>query len=221
MSEDTLAHTIDVVSAYVGNHSIRPEDVPAFIAATHAAVLALESPAAPEQPESADEEYTPAVTSRKSLANPDVIISMIDGKPYKTLRRHLSTNGLTPEQYRERYKLKPDYPMVAPSYSETRRSLANAIGLGRKAKDVASAVVDGAKALVGAGGSDEPENPKPAAKSKRTTGRTEAPPKKPRAPRAKAAKQQQAEEAELPRDELQEQTIDRPAEGHRSEQAPE
>ena len=57
---------------------------------------------------------------------------MIDGKPYKTLRRHLSTHGLTPEQYRERYNLKPDYPMVSPSYSETRRAMAKKIGLGRK-----------------------------------------------------------------------------------------
>jgi predicted transcriptional regulator len=73
------------------------------------------------------------VTARKSLANPDSIISMIDGKPYKTLRRHLSTNGKTPEEYRERYGLKADYPMVAASYSEARRAMAHKIGLGRKA----------------------------------------------------------------------------------------
>jgi predicted transcriptional regulator len=57
---------------------------------------------------------------------------MIDGKPYKTLRRHLATHGLTPEEYRERYGLKPDYPMVAESYSESRRAMAKKIGLGRK-----------------------------------------------------------------------------------------
>jgi len=57
---------------------------------------------------------------------------MIDGKPYKTLRRHLSGHGLTPEEYRERYGLKPDYPMVAESYSEARRAMAKKIGLGRK-----------------------------------------------------------------------------------------
>jgi predicted transcriptional regulator len=57
---------------------------------------------------------------------------MIDGKPYRTLRRHLSTNGLTPDEYRARYKLKPDYPMVAPAYSEQRRTMAKKIGLGRK-----------------------------------------------------------------------------------------
>jgi predicted transcriptional regulator len=78
--------------------------------------------------------FTPAVTARKSLASKDHIISMIDGKSYKTLRRHLSTHGLTPEQYRERYNLKPDYPMVAETYSEARRAMAQKIGLGRKGR---------------------------------------------------------------------------------------
>ena len=59
---------------------------------------------------------------------------MIDGKPYKTLRRHLSGHGLTPEQYRERYNLKSDYPMVSENYSEQRRAMAKKIGLGRKPK---------------------------------------------------------------------------------------
>ena len=59
---------------------------------------------------------------------------MIDGKPYRTLRRHLSTNGLTPDDYRQRYGLKADYPMVAASYSEARRAMAKTIGLGRKGK---------------------------------------------------------------------------------------
>ena len=86
--------------------------------------------AAPEA--EAPQDYTPAVSVRKSLASPDHIISMIDGKPYKTLRRHLSTNGLTPEEYRERYNLKADYPMVSQSYSESRRAMAKKIGLGRK-----------------------------------------------------------------------------------------
>lgn len=73
------------------------------------------------------------MTVRKSLASKDHIISLIDGKPYKTLRRHLSGHGLTPTQYRERYGLKADYPMVAETYSQTRRDMAKKIGLGRKA----------------------------------------------------------------------------------------
>ena len=63
---------------------------------------------------------------------------MIDGKRYKTLRRHLSTNGLTPEQYRERYNLKPDYPMVSENYSASRREMARKIGLGRKPRSAGS-----------------------------------------------------------------------------------
>jgi len=81
---------------------------------------------------------------------------MIDGKPYKTLRRHLSTNGLTPDEYRERYNLKSDYPMVAASYSESCRAMAHKIGLGRKAgaavaqagEAAADAVADAGAAVV-------------------------------------------------------------------------
>jgi predicted transcriptional regulator len=71
--------------------------------------------------EATAKEFTPAVTVRKSLASRDHIISMIDGKPYRALRRHLSGHGLTAEEYRKRYCLRPDYPMVAPAYSEARR----------------------------------------------------------------------------------------------------
>jgi predicted transcriptional regulator len=69
---------------------------------------------------------------------------MLDGKPYKTLRRHLSTNGLTPEQYRERFNLKSDYPMVAATYSEARRAMAKSIGLGRKAGTKIEKAAEGA-----------------------------------------------------------------------------
>jgi predicted transcriptional regulator len=98
----------------------------------HQAVKSLDAPAAPAAEAATAEEHIPAVSVRKSLASRDHIISMIDGKPYKTLRRHLSTNGLTPEEYRARYNLKADYPMVAESYSEARRAMAKTIGLGRK-----------------------------------------------------------------------------------------
>jgi predicted transcriptional regulator len=100
----------------------------------HATILELQGqPAASEvSAEVEAESYTPAVTPCKSLANRNYIISMIDGKQYKTLTRHLPTNGLTPSQYRERYGLKADYPMTAPAYSEQRRATAKEIGLGRK-----------------------------------------------------------------------------------------
>jgi predicted transcriptional regulator len=140
MSDDTYAPSsvelaTELTIAWLSNPNTRTsaDDVPEFLIKMHSSVSSLvsgtqEAAAPAEQPA----EYVGAVTARKSLANPDVIISMIDGKPYKTLRRHLATNGMTPEEYRERYNLKADYPMVAPTYSEARRAMANRIGLGRK-----------------------------------------------------------------------------------------
>ena len=114
------------------NTRVQAEEIPAFLRTMHEAVTSLQegstSAAITEQAAS----HEPAVTVRKSLSSRDHIISLIDGKPYKTLRRHLSGHDLTPEQYRERYNLKADYPIVAPAYSETRRDMAKKIGLGRK-----------------------------------------------------------------------------------------
>jgi predicted transcriptional regulator len=124
----------ELTAAWLANPNTRTnaDDVPAFLVSMHTAVLQLSGGSAPVEPEEPATTYEPAVTARKSLANPDVIISMIDGKPYKTLRRHLAGYGMTPEEYRARYNLKTDYPMVAPSYSEARRDMAKRIGLGRK-----------------------------------------------------------------------------------------
>ncbi|GHH25388.1 MucR family transcriptional regulator [Sphingomonas glacialis] len=135
---DRIALAAELTAAWLANPNTRPEAdaVPAFLASMHAALVKLDAPAeADRQSEARSEaEYPPATTARKSLASPDHIISMIDGKPYRTLRRHLSRNGLTPEEYRARYNLKSDYPMVAPAYSEVRRAMAKQIGLGRKTK---------------------------------------------------------------------------------------
>jgi len=125
----------ELTIAWLGNPNTRTdaEHVPAFLGTMHAAIVKLAGGTQADAPEAADtQEYAPAVTVRKSLASNDHIISMIDGKPYKTLRRHLATHGLTPEEYRARYNLKADYPMVAPTYSESRRAMAKKIGLGRK-----------------------------------------------------------------------------------------
>ncbi|SEM90357.1 transcriptional regulator, MucR family [Sphingomonas gellani] len=125
----------ELTIAWLGNPNTRTssEEVPAFLGKMHDTVSALlGSGGSTEQPAEQPTEYVPAVTARKSLASKDHIISMIDGKPYKTLRRHLATNGLTPAEYRDRYGLKPDYPMVAENYSESRRAMAKKIGLGRK-----------------------------------------------------------------------------------------
>ena len=127
----------------VPSNRVNAEDVPAFLRTMHATISELSSAptssgeavedSAPEQ------EFTPAVSVRKSLASKDHILSMIDGKPYKTLKRHLSGHGLTPEQYRERYNLKSDYPMVAETYSTARREMAHKIGLGSKGRQARAA----------------------------------------------------------------------------------
>lgn len=124
----------ELTAAWLANPNTRTnaDDVPAFLISMHAAVLQLSGGSTLADAEEPVQIYEPAVTARKSLASPDHIISMIDGKPYKTLRRHLTTHGMTPEEYRARYNLKADYPMVAPSYSEARRTMAKSIGLGRK-----------------------------------------------------------------------------------------
>ncbi|MEA1015273.1 MucR family transcriptional regulator [Sphingosinicella sp. LY1275] len=142
MSEENSLNAVDLATeltiAWLGNQNNRvvAEDVPAFLRAMHATVTELANAssatgAAGDVP-SAEQEFTPAVSVRRSLASKDHIISMIDGKPYKTLRRHLSTHGFTPEEYRQRYNLKPDYPMVAENYSAARREMAHKLGLGRK-----------------------------------------------------------------------------------------
>ena len=129
---DAVELATELTMAWLANPNTRTnaDDVPAFLQQMHAAVTALASPPAPE--EEPAQEYTGAVTARKSLASPDHIISMIDGKPYKTLKRHLATRGVTPAEYRERYGLKADYPMVAPAYAASRSEMAKRIGLGRK-----------------------------------------------------------------------------------------
>jgi predicted transcriptional regulator len=124
----------ELTIAWLSNPNTRAaaDDVPAFLQKMHDAVSGLATPETTEAAAAPQQEYVPATTVRKSLASKDHIISMVDGKPYKTLRRHLATHGLTPEQYRERYNLRADYPMVAENYSQARRDMAKKIGLGRK-----------------------------------------------------------------------------------------
>ena len=139
MSEDTVdTNTVELATeltiAWLSNPNTRAsgDDVPAFLHKMHEAVSNLSTAGQSAVAEEASAEHVPAVSVRKSLASKDHIISLIDGKPYKTLRRHLAGHGLTPDDYRQRYGLKPDYPMVAESYSEARRDMAKKIGLGRK-----------------------------------------------------------------------------------------
>ncbi|WP_395396408.1 MucR family transcriptional regulator [Novosphingobium sp. BL-8A] len=116
--------TVELLSAFVSKNAVSSDDLPALIESTRTA-LAGKASAQLEKTE-----FAPAVSLEESLASHDHILSMIDGKPYRTLKRHLANNGLTPEEYRARYNLPASYPMVSPSYSEQRRAFAKASGLG-------------------------------------------------------------------------------------------
>lgn len=129
--------TVQLLSAFVSNNTVSSDGLAELIKTTRAALT--EEAAAPA-PEPATD-YVPAVSVRKSLSSPDHILSLIDGKPYKTLKRHLATHGLTPDQYRDRYKLPKSYPLVAQSYSAARRAVAEKLGLGRKAAAASPAPV--------------------------------------------------------------------------------
>jgi len=133
-STDHVEFATALTIAWLGNqhNRVNADDVPAFLNSMYQTVVQLAGGDAAQEEEVATPTYEAKVTVRKSLASKDHILSMIDGKPYKTLRRHLATNGMTPVEYRERYGLKADYPMVAENYSESRRAMAKKIGLGRK-----------------------------------------------------------------------------------------
>lgn len=132
--QDLTELTVELLSAFVANNNVRSDDLPALIASTHAALSGLTGPSA-EPANGGSETHQPAVTARKSLANRDFILSLIDGKPYKSLKRHLTGHGLTPDEYRSRYNLPSSYPMVAPGYSDARREVAKRLGLGRKPRN--------------------------------------------------------------------------------------
>ncbi len=127
MSETLITLTSDIVAAHVSNNNVDVEDVPTLITTVHAALASLDGNAEQEE-----ERPEPAVSIRSSVKK-DHIVCLEDGKKFKMLKRHLMTTyGMTPDEYRERWGLPSDYPMVAPEYAETRRELAKKIGLGRK-----------------------------------------------------------------------------------------
>lgn len=125
-----ISLTTDIVSAFVQNNTVSPGDLPGLIGSVHSALKNADAPVA-ETPE-APTRLT-AAQVRKSVSDKG-LVSFIDGKTYQSLRRHLTTNGMTPEDYRERFGLPNDYPMVAPSYSARRSALAKALGLGQKGR---------------------------------------------------------------------------------------
>ena len=124
--------TASIVSAYVSNNSVRADDLPDLIASVHAALTGLGKTAEP----AADIEKPTSAQIRKSIT-PDALISFIDGKPYKMLKRHLTRHGMDFQGYRARYGLPVDYPTTAPNYSALRSELAQALGLGQQRRKAA------------------------------------------------------------------------------------
>lgn len=126
-----LSITADIVASYVANNRTAVTEIPALIGTVHRALTSAASPApAPE----AAAELKPAVSVRKSIQD-EHLISLEDGRKYKTLKRHLAGLGLTPDEYRAKWGLPKDYPMVAPSYARRRSELAKAAGLGQLRKN--------------------------------------------------------------------------------------
>jgi predicted transcriptional regulator len=122
-----LELTASIVSAYVSKNSVPVAGLPDLVASVHASLQKLATVAEPEPVQA-----TPAVPIKKSVT-PDYIISLEDGRKFKSLKRHLSAHyGMTPDEYRAKWNLPSDYPMVAPNYAATRSALAKTMGLGRK-----------------------------------------------------------------------------------------
>ncbi|MEL7028265.1 MAG: MucR family transcriptional regulator [Pseudomonadota bacterium] len=119
----------DIVAAYVGNNAIEADALPDIIRNVHSALTEAETGAIASRPRS-----TPAATIKKSIT-PDYLICLEDGKKFKSLKRHLQSQyGMSPEEYRTKWGLPADYPMVAPNYAKARSELARKMGLGRKSK---------------------------------------------------------------------------------------
>ncbi|KAA2234808.1 MucR family transcriptional regulator [Salinarimonas soli] len=122
---DYISLAAEIVASYVSHNSIPPAELPALIGTVHQALQGLSTPAQPEPVK-----LEPRIPIKKTLT-PDFLISLEDGKQYRSLKRHLTTVGLTPEMYRAKWGLPHDYPMVAPNYSKQRSELAKSLGLGQ------------------------------------------------------------------------------------------
>ena len=130
METDTITLASQIVSAYVSKNSLQASDLPALISAVHQSLVKLGQPEAPAE---APADLKPAVPVKKSVT-PDYIVCLEDGKRCKMLKRHLMASfGLTPDEYRAKWGLPNDYPMVAPNYAKARSDLAVKLGLGKRA----------------------------------------------------------------------------------------
>jgi predicted transcriptional regulator len=131
---DVIGLAADIVGAYVSKNNVQASELPGLIASVHASLSGLGRPAAvPEE----DHKVTSAQI-RKSVT-PDHITSFLDGKPYRSLKRHLTSQGMTPAEYRQKFGLPHDYPMVAATYAAARSEMAKSLGLGQRRRDAAAA----------------------------------------------------------------------------------
>lgn len=128
-TENLVALTADVVAAYVSNNTVPADQIASVISSVHASFSGILAPPKPQEPE----RPVPRIPVKKTIT-PDYLISLEDGRQYKSLKRHLSGRGLTPQEYRSKWGLASDYPMVAPNYAQRRSELAKASGLGQKRK---------------------------------------------------------------------------------------
>jgi predicted transcriptional regulator len=126
-SDGFIGLTASIVSAYVSNNSVSAGDLPSLISHVHSALISVS-----EGRGAASEPAKPAISVKKSVTD-DYLICLEDGKHFKSLKRHLKTRyDMSPEQYREKWSLPPDYPMVAPNYAQARSRLAKQMGLGQQ-----------------------------------------------------------------------------------------
>ena len=136
-----LEMTADIVSAYVGNNNVQVTEVPGLISSIHAALSQISTGVVEVEPEVKE----PAVSIRKSIT-PDYLICLEDGRKFKSLKRHLRTKyNISPEEYRAKWGLAKDYPMVAPNYAKARSDLAKQMGLGQGGRKPARAAAGRAK----------------------------------------------------------------------------
>lgn len=138
---DLTGMTVAIVSAYVSNNRVETDQVASLVLSVHQALTGVGGEAAPEAP--ADESKSKAEI-KKSITG-DHLISFIDGKPYRTLKRHAGIHGMSMDEYRERFGLPADYPSTAPGYSAARSAMAKAMGLGAGGRGRANAAAPKAK----------------------------------------------------------------------------
>ena len=130
MSDELIEMTTEIVASYVSGNTVSPGELPALIQSVFKALSTIDEPVAETEPDAPK----PTAAQIKKSITPDALISFIDGKRYKTLKRHLTTHGVTVAEYKSKFGLPADYPTTAPSYSEHRSAMARTMGLGSKGR---------------------------------------------------------------------------------------